>query len=434
MKKTLGLIFGVLIFAANFNGFGQGKILTDSAANYVVIGAFHIKSHSDIWIKKAKESRIDAISAFNPNRKMYYVYSLRTEDRPKAFDEAERIRKDTPFWDTWVFGGSFRLNASAVYLDPITREPMKGSHEKEGAGNTKNSEERLVAGTGDSVDNTSGNSGSSSFYSDKTAKDAAIVADAAKKDSTEKVAAPTVDNNTGTAAPGAKLFLFKIHAAEGLNELIGRVDVVDLIKARRTGTYAGNKTVMVNPPNKSGDMSMVCQVFGYRKYQRGLNFFHPSDSGGVVIDSALVTVPFDLVRLQKGDFAVMYNVYFYKDAAVMRPESRYEVNSLVDMMKENPKYKIRIHGHTNGNAAGKVTSMGDSKNFFSLTGTKEGYGSAKKLSEERAIMMRQYLVEAGIDEKRMDIKAWGGKKPVYDKMSPQAQANVRVEIEILEDK
>jgi hypothetical protein len=33
----------------------------------------------------------------------------------------------------------------------------------------------------------------------------------------------------------------------------------------------------------------------------------------------------------------------------------------------------------------------------------------------------------------MEIKAWGGKRPIVDKMHTLAQANVRVEIEILED-
>lgn len=118
----------------------------------------------------------------------------------------------------------------------------------------------------------------------------------------------------------------------------------------------------------------------------------------------------------------------------MRPESRYEVNSLMEMLLENPKYKIKIHGHTNGNAAGKIISMSkDSQNFFSLNDTKEGIGSAKELSEDRANVIREYLVSNGIDAKRMEIKAWGGKRPIHDKMSNRAQENVRVEIEILED-
>jgi outer membrane protein OmpA-like peptidoglycan-associated protein len=116
----------------------------------------------------------------------------------------------------------------------------------------------------------------------------------------------------------------------------------------------------------------------------------------------------------------------------MRPESRYEVNSLAEMLRENTNYKIKIHGHTNGGAPGKIISMGDSKNYFSLNDTKEGFGSAKKLSLERAEVIRAYLINEGIDPKRMQVKAWGGKHPVYDKTSTRAQENVRVEIEILE--
>jgi outer membrane protein OmpA-like peptidoglycan-associated protein len=104
------------------------------------------------------------------------------------------------------------------------------------------------------------------------------------------------------------------------------------------------------------------------------------------------------------------------------------------MLKENPKYKIKIHGHTNGGAPGKIISMGDSKNYFSLTNTKEGFGSAKKLSEERSTVIRDYLVSEGIESKRTIVKAWGGKRPIHDKHSNRANENVRVEIEILEDK
>jgi outer membrane protein OmpA-like peptidoglycan-associated protein len=130
----------------------------------------------------------------------------------------------------------------------------------------------------------------------------------------------------------------------------------------------------------------------------------------------------------------MYNVYFFKDAAIMRPESRYEVTSLLDMLKENPKYKIKLHGHTNGGAAGKIISMSKgSENFFSLNDTRDGFGSAKQLSEERADVIRSYMIKNGIEAPRIELKAWGGKRPLHDKHSARAQENVRVEVEILED-
>jgi outer membrane protein OmpA-like peptidoglycan-associated protein len=216
--------------------------------------------------------------------------------------------------------------------------------------------------------------------------------------------------------------------------LEGNVDVIDVERSRKLGTYEGNKAVQVSSPGtSSGNISLLCEVFGYRKAQKNVSFNDPQEETITFEDDKYV-VPFELVRLQKGDIAVMYNVYFFKDAAVMRPESRWEVNSLLDMLKENPNYKIRIHGHTNGNASGKIISKDEkSDNFFSLTDTKDGFGSAKKLSEVRAEIIRDYLVSNGIDASRMQIKAWGGKRPLVDKLHTQAQNNVRVEIEILEN-
>jgi len=68
-----------------------------------------------------------------------------------------------------------------------------------------------------------------------------------------------------------------------------------------------------------------------------------------------------------------------------------------------------------------------------LSDTKEGRGSAKRLSEERALVIKEYLVNQGIAADRMEIKAWGGNRPLYDKNHSLAQSNVRVEIEILEN-
>jgi outer membrane protein OmpA-like peptidoglycan-associated protein len=181
-------------------------------------------------------------------------------------------------------------------------------------------------------------------------------------------------------------------------------------------------------------MTLICNVFGYRKLQRDIDYANPVGEDIETDADGNTVIPFELVRLQKGDIVIMFNVFFYKDAAVMRPESRYEVNGLQQMLEENPKMKIRIHGHTNGGASGKIIEKDkDSDNYFSLTNTKEGFGSAKKLSEERAQLIKDYLVSVGIDPNRLEVKAWGGKKPIHDKFSNRANENVRVEIEVLED-
>ncbi|MBI3254055.1 MAG: OmpA family protein [Nitrosopumilales archaeon] len=118
----------------------------------------------------------------------------------------------------------------------------------------------------------------------------------------------------------------------------------------------------------------------------------------------------------------------------MLPESKYELNSLLGMLNENQKYKIVLHGHTNGNAAGKLLTMGESKNFFEISpDVKKGVGTARDLSRERAEVIREWLIAQGISGDRMEVKAWGGKRMVHDKNSEHARKNVRVEVEVVED-
>jgi outer membrane protein OmpA-like peptidoglycan-associated protein len=130
----------------------------------------------------------------------------------------------------------------------------------------------------------------------------------------------------------------------------------------------------------------------------------------------------------------MYNVFFFKDAAVMKANSQFELNSLIDMLKENDELRIKIHGHTNGTARGKIITISDeSENFFTLNqDIVEEFGSAKELSLQRAEVIKNYLITFGLEAGRMEVIGWGGKKPIYDKMDKLAVKNVRVEIEILE--
>jgi outer membrane protein OmpA-like peptidoglycan-associated protein len=138
------------------------------------------------------------------------------------------------------------------------------------------------------------------------------------------------------------------------------------------------------------------------------------------------------MTLKKGETETLDYIFFYRDAAVLRPESKYEVDRLVQIMKSHPTEKICIHGHTNGNDKGKIIKMKPkSADFFSLENTVEDYGSAEELSEMRATVIRDYLITNGIGSKRMTIKAWGGKKPLFPVDDAKAEANVRVEIEVL---
>ena len=183
---------------------------------------------------------------------------------------------------------------------------------------------------------------------------------------------------------------------------------------------------------------MISEIFGFKKVQHDINLkepFNEMTEGFLSIEDSVLIVDFELQRYTKGDLVTMYNVYFFKDAAIMRPESQYELKQLLYMLQENPEYKISIQGHTNGNNKGPIIEMEEgSTAYFSREGpTNESFGSAKKLSESRANLIRSYLISNGIDESRMEAIGYGGKKSIYGKLDNLAYKNVRVEIEILAD-
>jgi len=395
----------LIIFCCPWLAVAQERPHTDQSL-YVVIGAFGIPRNAMEFTENAKTQGYAAQFELNPKRKLFYVYVLHTEDRKAAITETIKLQKQSPFHDTWMYQGLLGDNPQVVKISESERKEVIETLVEEKKINPVDTVQVLTASTPEPITEIK----------------------------------PDESNVMKAATPlppaDSRIFLFRITALEDKDTLAGDVDIFnpESSNKRKMATYRGNDEVKVKAINKSGNMWLHCEVFGYRKLEIPLNFNTPDSTDGVTIADNVITVPFELVRLQKGDKAIMFNVYFYKDAAIMRPESRYEVNSLLEMMNENPDYKIRIHGHTNGNAAGKIISMGNSKNFFQLsTENKEGRGSAKKLSEERALLLQQFLIENKISADRIQVKAWGGSQPIYEVDHAAAHANVRVEIEILED-
>jgi outer membrane protein OmpA-like peptidoglycan-associated protein len=477
--------------------------------NYVVIGAFAHHKNAIAFTGDANKNRFSARFEMNPNRNLYYVYVLTTNDRELAITEAVKMRAETKYFDTWVYSGALGDLVLAIPggqpdqdVNPLTGEKIEsvGSEENRTASGTRNSNRNIpgqgpgagneTAGRANNVSSEEGQGGieSSNVLSDKTNSagrnqrrpsrwqvqqngTTGIVQEGSGDDSIEvtgvtpssekiesahseesRTASDTRNGNDSLPrqGPGERLpptratteplqaeevvgkdFYFHIFRADNGKMIGGDVDAIDFERARRMATYPGNKPATVRMPSgKTKQVSFLCQVFGYRKQQKEFDPNSPAEDL-YLDDKGNLVVPFELVRLQKGDIAIMYNVFFFKDAAVMRPESRYEVNNLLELLTENPSYNIKIHGHTNGNANGKIIRMDTPGNFYSLTGTKQGFGSARKLSEERAIVIREFLINSGISADRMEVKAWGGKKPIHDTRSARAHENVRVEIEIL---
>ena len=256
---------------------------------------------------------------------------------------------------------------------------------------------------------------------------------------------PTINKGVETSnslAPADKSFYIYCNVTSGVNKnpVGGVLQVVDLKKKDLVYNVQANKTQPVPLFNAGGKQKLlICDIFGYKKQDFDLNLdniINDSTAQQVQIVDDTIVINFELRRLEKGDVAVAYNIFFYDDASVMLPKSTYELDQLLELMVENKKIKVKIHGHTNTSKLGKILYLdkGD-KTFFRLTAkNKETFGPAKMLSKKRAETIKMYLESKRITDDRIETEGHGGSQMLYPNTHPLAFKNKRVEVEILEDK
>jgi hypothetical protein len=408
MKSLLTCVLTLTLAVFTADLYSQAKKPLDPGY-YVVVGAYAstreniAQNYVDLLSREGYTSGY----GFNPSTRLYLVYIRFFDDLKTSLQDMHKTRRTEKFKDAWV-----RVVPGVIVAkeDDVVKQASSAARPVpapapalEVAASEPKPEPatQMIA----SIDSTGG------------------IAD---NEPIKQYKQMTLGNT--------EVFLSLYHAQN--NRIVeGDVQVIDTDRAKFITKVKGNEYLLLpDPKSQSGKLTLICEAFGFRRAQEEINYPVPlADTVKPFIDlmGTTIVVKFDLVRYYKGDKAILYNVYFYNDAALMQPESRYELNSLLQMMQEVPSYKIMLHGHTNGNYHGKIITAGESNNFFSLEGSKNSVGSAKDLARNRAETIKKFLVTNGISADRVSIKSWGGKRPLYDKHGVNAKKNVRVEVEIL---
>jgi outer membrane protein OmpA-like peptidoglycan-associated protein len=260
----------------------------------------------------------------------------------------------------------------------------------------------------------------------------------------ESVSESSSGSSSGSAAlanagsvppkPVGKYFKFKIESPEGA-PLSAQVHHIDFDNGRQVATYDANTFVDLLQPGESKPMAVVVGLFGYKEVQKFIDYSDPnaSDNQAYVDSQGIWVIPYNLERVEEGDVSMMYNVSFYKDAAVMRKGSQVDLEELVRMMHSNPYYEITIHTHCNGRNKREIIAPGTNKNYFDVAGSVKMMGTAKDLTTLRAEAIRSYLADNGVDPARVKIFSWGASDMLVKADSPHATLNERVEIEFTRD-
>lgn len=116
---------------------------------------------------------------------------------------------------------------------------------------------------------------------------------------------------------------------------------------------------------------------------------------------------------------ILPNILYDFDKATLRPRSKRVLDTIVQLLNDNPKMVVRISSHT------------DSKGTNSYN---------KDLSQRRAQSCVDYLISKGIPASRMEAKGYGETKPIVSNTHPDGsdnpegrQLNRRTDFTVLSD-
>ncbi|NJN25589.1 MAG: OmpA family protein [Cyclobacteriaceae bacterium] len=151
--------------------------------------------------------------------------------------------------------------------------------------------------------------------------------------------------------------------------------------------------------------------YGFRAEAKGFIAVSQNEDFTMVSDYKEITRDLILTPLAVGETVQLNNIFFEQSKAEMLPESKPELDRLLMLLSDNPSLEIELGGHTDN----------------------QGSSTANlRLSEDRAMAIMTYLIEQGIDKKRLESKGYGGTKPIASNASADSrQMNRRVEIKIL---
>lgn len=123
---------------------------------------------------------------------------------------------------------------------------------------------------------------------------------------------------------------------------------------------------------------------GYHFYSKNFSLLAKQESS----KPYYMEVP--LIPIDVADTVLLDNVFFDLNQFTLRPESKIELDKLFDLLQRNGNIKIQIMGHTDSRGIKKDNQI---------------------LSENRAKAVADYLIQKGIDAKRLTWKGFGDSRP-----------------------
>lgn len=119
------------------------------------------------------------------------------------------------------------------------------------------------------------------------------------------------------------------------------------------------------------------------------------------------------IQVEPAKVYTLENVFFDTGLATLKPESYKALNNLVEVMNLKSTMVIEIDGHTDNTGTAEIN---------------------KKLSQNRADAVRNYLIKKGVSASRITAKGFGDSDPIADNSTEEGKAkNRRTEVKIIKE-
>ena len=257
--------------------------------------------------------------------------------------------------------------------------------------------------------NRSGGSGGTDIYLGKTLPPKPIIVTPPPKREIDKIRDTVVVVKKAAQAPPVQpvYLIGKVKDSETGEPVLAKIDINDISTGETMGTTASS--------DKDG--SYRVKLPAKKSYMIDLR------ATGFLSETRRIDVPenwmkedynlnIELIKVKVGKKVVLNNILFETGKSILTSGSYKELDHLLNIMKENAMMKIEISGHTDKTGSEPL-------NF--------------KLSEARAKVVVDWLIQKGIDRSRMEFKGYGSLQPVSDNTTAAGRAkNRRVEFKILE--
>jgi len=369
------------------------SFVASAADYYVVVGAFYNENNARAFSANMRKRFPDVSYRVNQKGKLFYVHVLRTEARDQALSLVQTLKAESSFQDAWIFSD----NKDILSTESVSNEVaavQANTTEVSRAEELWNDENGLsfITGIKDII----------------AARQAVLIS-------------------------SGDLFTFIVETADG-KTIEADIHLETTAKKNSFLKFRTGEYVALRSKKNSEMLTVVCDVMGYRTKKMVFNLQDIARARDIDKNNDGVwEVRFKPEKIGNNEITVLKNTIFQEDAALLETASKTDLDKLLAMMNDNPGYKIMIHTHCNKGLKRNIKLPNSQGDYFDVTNPLVKTGSDKKLTKERGRTMRNYLVQAGIDGKRIQFIGWGSMGMPEAKPNATTKTPEIVEVELLDD-